>query len=144
MQDSIPKSAAEKEAREAVNSLIGKPKAFIRFLRTKYTSRFSKSDCDLLEELCEEEEEINPTRLRDKYIACTIDSTLSQNETGILFLGKAHKVDEVLSEMDRDIVIDKYDISVNMNRYNEKFMKLINSKIPYTKLLQLMHKRKVL
>ncbi|NQT80407.1 MAG: hypothetical protein HQ555_08470 [Candidatus Aminicenantes bacterium] len=56
---------------------------------------------------------------RDEFIAKTIDSTLGQGETGILFLGAQH---EILSKLPEDIEILRLINRERINEYRKKFL----------------------
>ncbi|MBC8359539.1 MAG: hypothetical protein ISS41_08750 [Candidatus Aminicenantes bacterium] len=58
-------------------------------------------------------------RERDEFIAKTIDSTLGQGETGILFLGAQH---EILSKLPEDIEILRLINRERINEYRKKFL----------------------
>ena len=141
--DSIPKTTEEKEFIERLKSLKRNPNAFLHFLKKELKSRFDSAQIDLLEDLCDGEKEFNPGRLRDKYMAIVIDSTLSLDETAVLFVGRGHAVDKALAEIGRDIVVEKYISSFDEDVHREKFMKLINSRFS-SKIPQLVSKRKAL
>lgn len=56
---------------------------------------------------------------RDEFIAETINSTLGQGETGILFLGAQH---EILSKLPEDIEILRLINRERINEYRKKFL----------------------
>jgi len=58
-------------------------------------------------------------RERDEFIAKTIESTLGQGETGILFLGAQH---EILSKLPEDIEILRLINRERINEYRKKFL----------------------
>ncbi len=70
-------------------------KEYRRVQRLVHASRESAED-EAGEELKREGESI--LRERDAFIAARIDSTLREGETGILFLGLLHRVDELLGD----------------------------------------------
>jgi len=55
--------------------------------------------------------------VRDNYIAMNINNTLQKNETGVLLMGYAHKVDKIITK--------KYP-NIHVESVNEKFAGLIN------------------
>ena len=63
-----------------------------------------------VEMACESEEKFDIIRLRDKHVAKTIDDTLLEDEHGVLFMGKVHKVDERLKERGSNIQIGYVDV----------------------------------
>ena len=82
----------------------------------------------LLQEITNGEEKIIPMKLRDEFIAEKINSTLQNNETGILFLGAAHEADKYIRQLDNNLNI----IHFNSPNLNE----LLNSaKGPLDKLI---------
>ncbi|MGB2762860.1 MAG: hypothetical protein WBC02_03090 [Candidatus Aminicenantaceae bacterium] len=58
-------------------------------------------------------------RERDEFIAKTIESTLGQGETGILFLGAQH---EILSKLPEDIEILRLINRERINEYRKRFL----------------------
>ena len=65
------------------------------------------------------------TRERDKFIAKTIDKTLNEGETGVLFMGSYH---DVLSHLPKDIVIQQVKDREKINAYFEELIAGKNEK----------------
>lgn len=65
------------------------------------------------------------TRERDKFIAKTIDKTLKEGETGVLFMGSYH---DVLSHLPKDIVVQQVKDREKINAYFEELIAAKNEK----------------
>jgi hypothetical protein len=65
------------------------------------------------------------TRERDKFIAKTIDKTLKEGETGVLFIGSYH---DVLSHLPKDIAVQQIKDREMINAYFEELIAGKNEK----------------
>lgn len=65
------------------------------------------------------------TRERDKFIAKTIDKTLKEGETGVLFMGSYH---DILPHLSKDIVVEQVKEREKLNAYFEELLSGKNEK----------------
>jgi hypothetical protein len=68
----------------------------------------SDQEYKYLANLCRGEAVVDPIRIRDRDIALRVSMDLKDGETGILFLGRGHKANEILGAIDPEIEIQVY------------------------------------